>query len=221
MDFYEIAVIGVVALVVLGPERLPKVARTAGHLFGRLQRYVNGVKADISREMEASEFAKLKQEVQDAAKSFEKSVNEQSHAIEAEAKAIQIDAEKSLAAKTAAAATASANSAADKSELSTVAQPDSGSGLPVPPLGSPSAEVPLTQAEIIAAEDAVFADAATAHSPSNSSGMASPLGGGPFSTEEAGRTVTFGQGSFDFGIEPSLIGVRKSARVAPASGVVA
>ena len=63
MSFYEILVIGVVALVVLGPERLPKVARTAGHLFGRLQRYVNGVKADISREMEASEFSKIKQEV--------------------------------------------------------------------------------------------------------------------------------------------------------------
>jgi sec-independent protein translocase protein TatB len=128
MDFYEIAVIGVVALVVLGPERLPKVARTAGHLFGRLQRYVNGVKADISREMEASEFAKLKQEVQDAAKSFEKSVNEQSSAIEAEAKAIQVDAEKALADKTIA-------------DAAPVAPPT-----PIP-----------TQAEILAGEDAVFA----------------------------------------------------------------
>ena len=96
MSFYEILVIGVVALVVLGPERLPKVARTAGHLFGRLQRYVNGVKADISREMEASEFSKIKQEVLDAAKSFEKSVNDHSSAIEAEAKSIQISAENSL-----------------------------------------------------------------------------------------------------------------------------
>ncbi len=96
MSFYEILVIGVVALVVLGPERLPKVARTAGHLFGRLQRYVNGVKADISREMEASEFAKIKQEVLDAAKSFEKSVNDHSSAIEAEAKSIQISAENNL-----------------------------------------------------------------------------------------------------------------------------
>ena len=74
MSFSEIAVIGVVALVVLGPERLPKVARTAGHLFGRLQRYVATVKADINREIDTSELAKIKQEVQDAAKSFEQSV---------------------------------------------------------------------------------------------------------------------------------------------------
>ena len=45
IGFSELVVIGIVALVVLGPERLPKVARTAGHLFGRFQRYVAGVKA--------------------------------------------------------------------------------------------------------------------------------------------------------------------------------
>jgi sec-independent protein translocase protein TatB len=97
MSFSEIAVIGAVALVVLGPERLPKVARTAGHLFGRLQRYVNSVKSDISREMEASEFSKLKQDVQDAARSFEHTVKEHATSIESEAKAIQQSAEKSLA----------------------------------------------------------------------------------------------------------------------------
>jgi sec-independent protein translocase protein TatB len=85
----EIAVIGVVALVVLGPERLPKVARTAGHMFGRLQRYVATVKADINREMDASEFSKLKEEVTSAAKSFEQSINEQTSAIETEARAIE------------------------------------------------------------------------------------------------------------------------------------
>lgn len=58
IGFTEIMVIGVVALVVIGPERLPKVARTAGILMGRMQRYVAGVKADISREME--EFESLK-----------------------------------------------------------------------------------------------------------------------------------------------------------------
>ena len=71
----EIALIGVVALVVLGPERLPKVARTAGHLFGRLQRYVANVKSDINREMEMSDLAKVKEEVQSAVKSFESTVN--------------------------------------------------------------------------------------------------------------------------------------------------
>ena len=49
IGFSEIVVIGVVALIVIGPERLPRTARMLGHLFGRLQRYVNEVKADISR----------------------------------------------------------------------------------------------------------------------------------------------------------------------------
>jgi sec-independent protein translocase protein TatB len=85
----EIAVIGVVALVVLGPERLPKVARTAGHLFGRLQRYVANVKADINREMEMSDLAKVKEEVQSAVKSFEQTVHEHANAVNAEAAAIE------------------------------------------------------------------------------------------------------------------------------------
>ena len=88
MSFSEIAVIGVVALVVLGPERLPKVARTAGHLFGRLQRYVATVKADINREMDTSELAKIKQEVQDAAKSFEQDIQQQASNVEKETAAI-------------------------------------------------------------------------------------------------------------------------------------
>ncbi len=53
-----------VALIVLGPERLPRVARTAGHLLGRLQRYVNDVKSDISREMQLEELRKLQSQVE-------------------------------------------------------------------------------------------------------------------------------------------------------------
>ncbi len=207
MDFYEIAVIGAVALVVLGPERLPKVARTAGHLFGRLQRYVNGVKADISREMEASEFAKLKQEVQDAAKSFEKSVNEQSRAIEAEAKAIQIDAEKSLADKTVSANSTAANTALTNVGLNSLAAPDSAPNLAAPP---------FTQAEILAAEDAVFGSPSTSMSSSNTS-TGAPLAA--VSTQEASQTATFAQGAFDFGIEPSPALARKSARATAPVGV--
>jgi sec-independent protein translocase protein TatB len=67
-------VVAVVALIVIGPERLPRVARTLGHLFGRLQRYVNDVKADISREMELEELRKFKSTVEDAARGFESSV---------------------------------------------------------------------------------------------------------------------------------------------------
>src|SRR5438128_10736538 len=72
--FSEIVVIAVVALIVIGPERLPRVARTLGHLFGRLQRYVNEVKADISREMELDELRRLRQEVKGAASELERSV---------------------------------------------------------------------------------------------------------------------------------------------------
>jgi sec-independent protein translocase protein TatB len=74
IGFSEIVVIGVVALVVIGPERLPKTARTVGLLFGRLQRYVNDVKADISREMELDELRRLKSEMQGAARDLESTV---------------------------------------------------------------------------------------------------------------------------------------------------
>src|ERR1700675_1771250 len=74
IGFSEIVVIAVVALIVIGPERLPKAARTLGHLFGRLQRYVADVKADINRERELEELRKLQQQVQTAAKDFESSM---------------------------------------------------------------------------------------------------------------------------------------------------
>jgi sec-independent protein translocase protein TatB len=75
VGFSELMVIAVVALIVIGPERLPRVARTLGHLFGRLQRYVNDVKADINREMELEELRKFKTTFEDAARGFESSVN--------------------------------------------------------------------------------------------------------------------------------------------------
>jgi len=75
IGFSELVVIGVVALIVVGPERLPKAARTMGHLFGRLQRYVSDVKSDISREVELDELRKLQQQVQTAAHEFKSSVD--------------------------------------------------------------------------------------------------------------------------------------------------
>jgi len=71
----ELMVIGVVALVVIGPERLPKVARTAGHLMGRMQRYVADVKADINREVEMSELKDLKKTMDDAASTMNDAMN--------------------------------------------------------------------------------------------------------------------------------------------------
>jgi len=76
IGFTELMVIGVVALIVVGPERLPRVARTAGALLGRLQRYVADVKADINREVELDELRKMKDSVQQAASEFETSMNE-------------------------------------------------------------------------------------------------------------------------------------------------
>ena len=92
IGFSELLVIGVVALIVIGPERLPKVARTVGHLFGRMQRYVNDVKADISREMELDELRKLQTTMQDAARSFEHSVTSEVNAAESELQKIATDA---------------------------------------------------------------------------------------------------------------------------------
>lgn len=75
--FSELLVIGVVLLVVVGPERLPKVARTAGHLLGRLQRYVSDVKSDIQREIQLDELKKLQEQVQQQARELETSVKGQ------------------------------------------------------------------------------------------------------------------------------------------------
>ena len=77
IEFSEFLIIGVVALIVLGPERLPKLARTAGHLFGRLQRYASDVKQQVKREMDAEDFKNLQtqfQEVKDAAGGMENSI---------------------------------------------------------------------------------------------------------------------------------------------------
>lgn len=80
IGFSELLVIGVVALIVLGPERLPKVARTAGHMLGRLQRYVSDVKAEIKREMHNEELMKLRsslEEAKEAVTSVERSLREE------------------------------------------------------------------------------------------------------------------------------------------------
>ncbi len=92
VGFSEIVVIAVVALIVIGPERLPKVARTLGHLFGRMQRYVNDVKSDISREMELDELRKLQASVQDAAHAIEQSVNKEVSATESQLTSIAASA---------------------------------------------------------------------------------------------------------------------------------
>ena len=77
IGFSELMVIGIVALIVIGPERLPKVARTLGHLLERAQRYVNDVKSDINRKIQLDELKKLQTQVTDSARSMEDSVRKE------------------------------------------------------------------------------------------------------------------------------------------------
>lgn len=71
----KFALIGVVALLVIGPEKLPRVARMAGSLYGRAQRYINQVKSEVSREMELDELRKMQKEVEEAATSAGQAVS--------------------------------------------------------------------------------------------------------------------------------------------------
>ena len=70
----KLAIIGAVALVVIGPEKLPKVARMAGTLYGRAQRYLHEVKSEVSREIEMEELRNLHKDIQDSAQSFKSEV---------------------------------------------------------------------------------------------------------------------------------------------------
>jgi len=82
IGFSELIVIALVALIVIGPEKLPKVARTAGALLGRLQRYVSDVKSDIQREMQIEDLKRLQQQVEESARSLEVSVDKELREVE-------------------------------------------------------------------------------------------------------------------------------------------
>jgi len=94
IGFSELMVIGIVALLVIGPEKLPKVARTLGHLLGRAQRYVNDVKSDINREIQLDELKKLQSEVTESARSLEDSVRKEFESARA---AVEVPAQAAVA----------------------------------------------------------------------------------------------------------------------------
>lgn len=77
--FEKLALIGAVALIVIGPEKLPRVARTVGHLVGKAQRYVADVKAEVNRSIELDELKKMKTEFEDAARNVSESVSSHVH----------------------------------------------------------------------------------------------------------------------------------------------
>jgi sec-independent protein translocase protein TatB len=75
--FDKIALIGAVALIVIGPEKLPRVARTVGHMLGKAQRYVADVKAEVNRSIELDELKKMKTEFESAARDVEQTVHQE------------------------------------------------------------------------------------------------------------------------------------------------
>lgn len=111
VSFSELLTIGVVALLVIGPERLPRVARTAGLLIGRMQRYVGSVKADLHREMQLDELRRLQQDVQESARTMEQSVQQHMTSVEGSVKQSLAEAEAAVASVDAGAVTATQVSA--------------------------------------------------------------------------------------------------------------
>jgi sec-independent protein translocase protein TatB len=77
--FDKLALIGAVALIVIGPEKLPRVARTVGTLLGKAQRYVADVKAEVNRSIELDELKKMKTDFEDAARNVERTVSNEVH----------------------------------------------------------------------------------------------------------------------------------------------
>jgi sec-independent protein translocase protein TatB len=100
--FDKLALIGAVALIVIGPEKLPKLARTVGHLFGKAQRYVADVKAEVNRSIELDELKKMKTDFEDAARNVQQTVqsevNDANKAFETEWKSPSIGSDGSSAA---------------------------------------------------------------------------------------------------------------------------
>ena len=139
VGFSELVLIAVVGLIVIGPERLPKVARTLGHMFGRLQRYVNEVKADISREMELDELRKLQGEVQSAAREIEQSVTQATQEVEHGARALEAQLNDATASESGPAAPtpAAVTPAAEPPTEPVASPPDAGSGAASVPLPAP------------------------------------------------------------------------------------
>lgn len=139
IGFSELLIIGIVALLVLGPERLPRVARTAGHLLGRLQRYVSDVKSDISREMQLDELRKLQAQVEQQVRDVERQVDETASAVSTEADGMSAQMRAAMAEQD--------KYAAVENTLDAVPASDAQAGVPVPdPLsGQLPLDIPLPE----------------------------------------------------------------------------
>lgn len=92
IGFSEILLIAVVALVVIGPERLPGVARNVGRFIGRLQRYVHDIKSDFNREVELEEIRRLQHEMETTVQSMQESMRAVESSLQQEARVLQTSA---------------------------------------------------------------------------------------------------------------------------------
>lgn len=93
IGFSELVVIGIVALIVIGPERLPRVARTAGALLGRFQRYVNDIKSEVRREMEIEDLKKFHSQLTEQVHEVEHSIHKELRSAEEVARGALVEAE--------------------------------------------------------------------------------------------------------------------------------
>lgn len=82
LGLMKLALIGTVALIVIGPKELPRVARMAGTMLGRAQRYISQIKSEVNREIELEELRKMQSDIQGAAQSFQSSVQQEMNTVE-------------------------------------------------------------------------------------------------------------------------------------------
>jgi sec-independent protein translocase protein TatB len=94
VDFSEIMVIMIVALIVIGPERLPKVARTMGEWWGRLQRYINRIKMDVTTSMELDELRDLERKIKAEADALERTVQQAGNNINQQVRQLEKEIDK-------------------------------------------------------------------------------------------------------------------------------
>ena len=166
-SFTELMVVGAVAFIVIGPEKLPKVARTIGHLVGRLQRYVTDVKSDINREMEFDELRRLRKEMNEAASAVESSARQHASDIRTGLDGVA----------------KAADVTADEAAASPAAQADAG-------LAAPEAGAPTPGVSAAAAADAAVPQRAApsgVHPPSHDS-AAGPAASAPASAAGTSKT---------------------------------
>lgn len=148
IGFSELVVIAVVSLIVIGPERLPRVARTLGHLMGRLQRYVSDVKSDINREMELDELRRLQTQVKDTARSVEQSFNQVTSGFESTVRSVEQDLSGTSTSATAAAPPTAASGGAASESPPVPASNSTPNAAPTAPLPSGQATAAPRQASL-------------------------------------------------------------------------